>query len=45
MFYDRKNELGLLESLYAEKKAKLVILYGKRRVGKTELLKEFAKKT
>lgn len=26
-----------------EKKAKLIILYGKRRIGKTELLKEFSK--
>lgn len=44
MFYDRKTELNYLEELYSEKKPKLVVLYGRRRVGKTELLKEFSKK-
>ncbi len=44
MFLDRTKELKLLEQLYAEKKPKLIILYGKRRVGKTELLNEFAER-
>src|SRR3989338_4832786 len=44
MFTNRINELKLLQSLYREKKPKLVILYGKRRVGKTALLLEFAAK-
>ncbi len=44
MFANRRTELKLLESLYREKRPKLVILYGKRRVGKTALLLEFAAK-
>src|SRR3989338_7056971 len=44
MFINRINELKLLERLHAEKKPKMIIMYGKRRVGKTALLNEFAKK-
>jgi uncharacterized protein len=44
MFLNRKTKLSLLENLYAEGKPKLVLLYGKRRVGKTELLNEFARR-
>jgi len=44
MFKNRIKEIELLEKLYEEKKPKLVILYGRRRVGKTELLNEFARK-
>jgi len=44
MFINRINELKLLDRLYAEKKPKLIIMYGKRRVGKTELLNAFAKR-
>jgi len=43
-FKNRKEELKLLNSLYEKGDSKLVILYGRRRVGKTELLKEFLKK-
>jgi uncharacterized protein len=43
-FKNRVNELKLLNELYEQKKSKLIILYGRRRVGKTELLKEFLKK-
>lgn len=43
-FHNRVKELTLLSELYEQKKAKLIILYGRRRVGKTELLKEFLKK-
>ncbi len=43
MFFNRQNELKRLEERYKEKKAQLLIVYGRRRVGKTELLKEFAR--
>ena len=43
-FKNRIKELALLNELYERKTAKLVVLYGRRRVGKTELLKEFLKK-
>lgn len=42
-FIGRKNELAFLESCYSNPKAQLVILYGRRRVGKTETLREFCK--
>ena len=44
MFKNRLAEIKMLEDLYREKKPKLIILYGKRRVGKTELLNEFARR-
>ena len=43
MFKNRKQEIKFLENLYKEKKPKLILMYGKRRVGKTEILNEFAK--
>ncbi len=43
-FKNRVRELKLLNELYEKNTAKLIILYGRRRVGKTELLKEFLKK-
>lgn len=43
-FKNRIKELKLLNDLYNQGKSKLIILYGRRRVGKTELLKEFLKK-
>ncbi len=43
MFFNRQAELKRLEERYKEKKAQLLIVYGRRRVGKTELLKEFAR--
>ncbi|MFQ5640901.1 MAG: ATP-binding protein [bacterium] len=42
MFYNREYELQRLDERYAEKKAQLLVIYGRRRVGKTELLKQFA---
>lgn len=45
MFIDREEELGRLLELATSKKAELVLLYGRRRVGKSRLLVEFAKKT
>lgn len=43
-FKNRIKELKLLNELYNTGKSKLIILYGRRRVGKTELLREFLKK-
>jgi uncharacterized protein len=41
MFIDRDLELQQLERLYHSSRAELFILYGRRRVGKTELLRAF----
>lgn len=41
MFIDRNVELDQLSGLYASQKAELFVLYGRRRVGKTELLRAF----
>ena len=43
MFIGREKELDFLENKYAEKDGQLVVLYGRRRVGKTETLREFCK--
>lgn len=43
MFIGREAELAFLQSKYEEKKGQLIVLYGRRRVGKTETLKEFCK--
>ncbi|NJE10008.1 ATP-binding protein [Thermococcus sp. MAR1] len=43
MFVDRERELEFLERKWKEKSAQLIIIYGRRRVGKTMLLKEFLK--
>lgn len=42
-FVNREEELKTLNRWWAKKKAQLVILYGKRRAGKTELIKRFIK--
>jgi uncharacterized protein len=42
-FVNRKAELEALNSLRNKKKAALVLLYGRRRVGKTRLVQEFLK--
>ena len=41
MFIGRENELQFLNDAYASDKAEFIMLYGRRRVGKTELLNEF----
>ncbi|MBC8184087.1 ATP-binding protein [candidate division KSB1 bacterium] len=41
MFFNRENELKRLNERYQEKRAQLLIVYGRRRVGKTELLQQF----
>lgn len=43
MFIGRKAELDFLNSKYNESGGQLVVLYGRRRVGKTEALREFSK--
>lgn len=42
-FIDRESEIRTLEREYAKETATLVIVYGRRRVGKTTLLSEFTK--
>jgi len=41
MFIGRDRELGVLEELAASGRPELFVLYGRRRVGKTELLQRF----
>lgn len=41
-FYNREKELGLLETLYSNMPS-FVVVTGRRRVGKTELIKRFSK--
>lgn len=41
MFINREAELAHLEQLYQSDRAELFVLYGRRRVGKTELLRAF----
>ncbi len=43
-FINRKKELQQWHNFYTEKRPRLIILYGKRRVGKTALLLEFARR-
>jgi len=40
-FVDRESELRTLEDVFTSEKAELIIIYGRRRVGKTELIKKF----
>lgn len=43
MFVGRESELGYLNKKYSSKKSEMVVLYGRRRIGKTELIGEFLK--
>lgn len=43
MFIDREKELDFLERLWNNNEPQLIVIYGKRRVGKTELIKQFIK--
>ena len=43
MFVGREEELTFLNARYQSKNAELIVLYGRRRVGKTETLREFCK--
>ena len=42
MFVGREEELGALERLYRKSGFQMVVLYGRRRVGKTTLLDKFS---
>ncbi len=42
-FINREKELNNLNQAWKSKKAQFFIIYGKRRVGKTELIKQFTK--
>lgn len=44
MFIGREAELRFLNDKYNENKGQLIVLYGRRRVGKTETLREFCKR-
>jgi uncharacterized protein len=43
MFVNRLKELRLLKGLYKSKKPNMLLVYGRRRVGKTAILCEFAR--
>ncbi len=43
-FIGRKAELALLNDLFAKKTSSLVVIKGRRRIGKSRLVEEFAKK-
>jgi hypothetical protein len=43
MFIGRENELDTLNKLYKSDKFQFAVIYGRRRVGKTALISEFAK--
>lgn len=42
MFIGREQELGFFEDKYNAPGGQLVVLYGRRRIGKTEVLQKFA---
>lgn len=43
MFIGREAELDFLKDRYNEPRGQLIVLYGRRRIGKTETLREFCK--
>ena len=43
MFIGRTNELSILEECYSSNKFQFLVMYGRRRVGKTSLLQKFSK--
>lgn len=45
MFFGRERELSLLEAQINKKSAQLIVIRGRRRIGKSRLVQEFAKKT
>jgi AAA+ ATPase superfamily predicted ATPase len=42
-FINRENEIKSLKEFWQERKPQFIIIYGKRRVGKTAIIKEFIK--
>lgn len=43
MFIGRKKELETLENLYSKNQFSMIVIYGRRRIGKSTLIKEFIK--
>jgi hypothetical protein len=43
MFINRERELAMLETRYGSEQAEFFVLYGRRRIGKTELLRAFCR--
>ena len=43
LFFNRVDELSILEEEYGNKSSSLFVIYGRRRVGKTELVLKFIK--
>jgi len=41
IFLDREEELKFLEERFKKGKPELIVLYGRRRIGKTSLIKKF----
>jgi AAA+ ATPase superfamily predicted ATPase len=41
IFINRKDELKFLEERFEKGKPELIVLYGRRRIGKTFLIKKF----
>ena len=41
MFIGRKKELQSLEKLYRSRRFEMAVIYGRRRGGKTSLIREF----
>ncbi|MEA3422772.1 MAG: hypothetical protein U9Q80_03060 [Bacillota bacterium] len=41
MFIGRKSELNYLEKKHQSNQAEMIVLYVRRRIGKTELVKQF----
>ena len=44
MFVGRKQEMDYLKKIYKSNNAEMIVVYGRRRIGKTELLRQFSKK-
>lgn len=42
MFVGRQEELDVLEEAYTSSKSELVVIYGRRRIGKSSLVERFA---
>jgi len=45
LFIDREEELDFLKERYGKEGFDFIVIYGRRRIGKTELLKNFVKET
>lgn len=43
MFVNRKEELEFLEERWGSKNFEFIVIYGRRRIGKTEIIKQFMK--